>query len=196
MPIRFPENVRVLGALPLEFREIITPDAMRFLSFLHEQFEPRRQRLLDARVQRQVSLDQGLLPTFLPQTQYIRSSDWKVGPIPNDLQDRRVEITGPVDRKMVINALNSGAKCYMADFEDSTSPTWFNQVDGQLNLRDAVRQTITYVHPKTKKVYALNATTATLLVRPRGWHLDEAHVLVNNEIMSGSIFDFGLVRCY
>lgn len=192
MPIPFPENVRVLGALPLEFREIITPDAMRFLAFLHEEFEPRRQRILDARIQRQISIDQGLLPTFLPQTKYIREGDWKVGPIPDDLKDRRVEITGPVDRKMVINALNSGAKCYMADFEDSTSPTWFNQVDGQVNLRDAVRKTIKYVHPKTQKNYQLNSKPATLLVRPRGWHLDEAHILVNDQVMSGSIFDFGL----
>lgn len=190
--VSIPEDVRVLGALPEKFRQIITPEALRFLAYLHREFEPKRQRLLDARIQRQGAIDAGQLPTFLPQTKYIRQGDWKVAPIPEDLKDRRVEITGPVDRKMVINALNSGAKCYMADFEDSTSPTWFNQVDGQLNLRDANRRDIEYVHPKTQKVYQLNPTVATLLVRPRGWHLDEAHVTVDNQVMSGSLFDFGL----
>ncbi|KAF1792164.1 Malate synthase, conserved site [Phytophthora cactorum] len=176
-------NVRVLGHVSDAFRRVLTPDALRFLAFLHEQFEPRRQTLLAARVQRQKELDTGVLPDFLSETAYIREGDWKVASIPADLADRRVEITGPVDRKMVINALNSGSKCYMADFEDSTAPTWFNQVDGQVNLIDAARKTISYTHPQT---------VATLLVRPRGWHLDEAHVLVNNQIMSGSLFDFGL----
>ncbi|KAE8910341.1 Malate synthase, glyoxysomal [Phytophthora fragariae] len=185
-------NVRVLGHVSDAFRRVLTPDALRFLAFLHEQFEPRRQALLAARVQRQKELDAGVLPDFLPETAYIREGDWKVASIPADLADRRVEITGPVDRKMVINALNSGSKCYMADFEDSTAPTWFNQVDGQVNLVDAVRKTISYTHPQTGKKYALNDKVATLLVRPRGWHLDEAHVLVNNQIMSGSLFDFGL----
>ncbi|TDH65218.1 uncharacterized protein CCR75_009663 [Bremia lactucae] len=185
-------NVRVLGQVPDAFRRVLTPDALRFLAFLHEKFEPRRQSLLDARVRRQKELDAGVLPDFQPETAYIRASDWKVASIPNDLSDRRVEITGPVDRKMVINALNSGAKCYMADFEDSTAPTWYNQVDGQANLMDAVRKTISYTNPDTGKKYALNENVATLLVRPRGWHLDEAHVLVNNQFMSGSLFDFGL----
>lgn len=186
-------NVRVLGHVTDAFRRVLTPDALRFLAFLHTTFEPRRQALLAARVQRQKEIDAGLFPDFLAETKYIRESDeWKVAPIPHDLADRRVEITGPVDRKMVINALNSGAKCYMADFEDSTAPTWFNQVDGQVNLLDAVRKTISYAHPTTGKQYKLNPTTATLLVRPRGWHLDEAHVLVNNQIMSGSLLDFGL----
>ncbi|KAJ0406169.1 hypothetical protein ATCC90586_001215 [Pythium insidiosum] len=187
-----PANVRVLGHVSDAFRRVLTPDALRFLAFLHINFEKRRQELLSARVQRQQSLDAGVLPDFLPETRYIREGDWKVASIPADLADRRVEITGPVDRKMVINALNSGSKCYMADFEDSTAPTWFNQVDGQVNLLDAVRKTISYVHPQTGKKYTLNDKIATLLVRPRGWHLDEAHVLVNNEIMSGSLFDFGL----
>ncbi|DBA03208.1 TPA: hypothetical protein N0F65_003928 [Lagenidium giganteum] len=187
-----PANVRVLGEIPDAFRRIITPDALRFLAFLHEKFEPRRQQLLRDRIERQKLLDAGHLPEFLPETKYIREGDWRVAPIPKDLEDRRVEITGPVDRKMVINALNSGSKCYMADFEDSTAPTWFNQIDGQVNLYDAVRKNISYVHPTTGKKYALNDKVATLLVRPRGWHLDEAHVLVNNQVMSGSLLDFGL----
>lgn len=185
-------NVRVLGHVSDAFRTVLTPDALRFLAFLHGNFEARRQELLAARVQRQKELDAGHLPDFLPETKYIRESEWRVASIPKDLEDRRVEITGPVDRKMVINALNSGSKCYMADFEDSTAPTWFNQVDGQVNLIDAVRKTISYTQPQTGKKYTLNDKIATLLVRPRGWHLDEAHVLVNNEIMSGSLFDFGL----
>ena len=155
--VSIPDDIRVLGSLPERFREIITPDALRFLAHLHREFEPRRQRLLDARTQRQVALDGGQLPTFLPQTRYVREGDWKVASIPDDLKDRRVEITGPVDRKMVINALNSGAKCYMADFEDSTSPTWFNQVDGQINLRDANLRTIDYIHPKTQKKFPTNS---------------------------------------
>lgn len=188
----YPKNVRILGSLTNEFKQILTPDAVAFLAHLHREFEPRRQRLLNVRVERQKTIDDGMLPTFLPQTKYIREGNWRVASIPSDLQDRRVEITGPVDRKMVINALNSGAKCYMADFEDSTSPTWFNQIDGQVNLRDAILKTIEYTHPKTKKKYALNKQVATLLVRPRGWHLDEAHVMVDGEVMSGSLFDFGL----
>lgn len=185
-------NVRVLGAVPDAFRRVLTPDALRFLAFLHENFESRRQSLLAARAVRQTAIDAGDLPDFLPETRYIREGEWRVAPVPADLQDRRVEITGPVDRKMVINALNSGAKCYMADFEDSTAPTWFNLVDGQANLIDAVRRSISFTAPATGKQYKLNPQTATLLVRPRGWHLDEAHVLVNGEIMSGSLFDFGL----
>lgn len=185
-------NVRVLGQVQDSFRRVLTPDALRFLAFLHENFEERRQQLLAARVERQKTIDAGILPDFLPETKYIRESEWRVASIPADMQDRRVEITGPVDRKMVINALNSGSKCYMADFEDSTAPTWFNLVDGQANLLDAVRKTISYTQPQTGKKYTLNDKIATLLVRPRGWHLDEAHVLVNNQIMSGSLFDFGL----
>ncbi|OQR95673.1 malate synthase, partial [Thraustotheca clavata] len=170
----------------------LTPDALRLVAYLHETFEARRQELLHARVVRQAELDAGKFPTFLPETKYIRESAWKVASIPKDLEDRRVEITGPVDRKMVINGLNSGAKCYMADLEDSSSPTWNTIVSGQINLRDAVRRTISYVQPSTRKQYALNEKTATLLVRPRGWHLDEAHVTVHGEIVSGSIFDFAL----
>ncbi|KDO32637.1 malate synthase A [Saprolegnia parasitica CBS 223.65] len=185
-------HIRILGAQPAEYAEILSPDAMRFVAYLHEAFEGRRQALLQARVQRQKELDAGRFPTFLPETKYIRESEWKVASIPKDLEDRRVEITGPVDRKMVINGLNSGAKCYMADLEDSSSPTWATIVSGQINLRDAVRRTISYDHPATGKKYVLNATTATLLVRPRGWHLDEAHVTINNQVVSGSLFDFAL----
>lgn len=171
--------------------EILTPDAVAFLADLHRQFNPRRLELLDKRRQRQSALDAGEMPDFLPETKNIREGDWKVAPIPPDLQDRRVEITGPTDRKMVINALNSGAKCFMADFEDSNSPTWSNMLKGQINLRDAVRRTITFTSPEGKH-YTLNDAVATLLVRPRGWHLPERHMLVNGEPMSGSLFDFGL----
>ncbi|KAF0701095.1 Aste57867_8392 [Aphanomyces stellatus] len=188
----FPGDIRVLGALSEEYKEILTPDSLRFLGYLHDSFESRRQALLRERVVRQAAIDAGEFPTFLSQTEYIRKGDWGVASIPKDLEDRRVEITGPVDRKMVINGLNSGAKCYMADLEDSSSPTWTTVVSGQINLRDAVRRTITYEQPETGKKYALNATTATLLVRPRGWHLDEAHVTVRGQILSGSLFDFGL----
>jgi malate synthase len=186
------QNIRVLGEVTNEFRRILSPDALRFLVFLHVNFESRRQQILRDRAKRQKEIDAGVLPDFLPETRYIRDGNWKVAPIPKDLEDRRVEITGPVDRKMVINAMNSGAKCYMADFEDSTAPTWFNQVDGQLNLYDAVRKRISFIHPQTGKKYALKDDISTLLVRPRGWHLDEAHIMINNEVMSGSLFDFGL----
>ncbi|RHZ24243.1 hypothetical protein DYB26_000687 [Aphanomyces astaci] len=185
-------DVRVLGQLTEEYAQILTPDSLRFVAYLHDTFEPRRQALLQDRVARQTELDAGVLPTFLPQTKYIRDGNWHVASIPKDLEDRRVEITGPVDRKMVINGLNSGAKCYMADLEDSSAPTWATVVSGQINLRDAVRRTITYEQPGTGKQYALNASTATLLVRPRGWHLDEAHVTVRGAVVSGSLFDFGL----
>jgi malate synthase len=148
--------------------------------------------LLASRIERQRRLDAGEKPDFLRDTQKIREADWTVAPIPADLQDRRVEITGPVDRKMIINALNSGAKVFMADFEDSNTPTWSNQIEGQLNLQDAVRRSITYVDPATGKKYQLNERTAVLLVRPRGWHLEERHVLIDGAPMSGSLFDFGL----
>jgi malate synthase len=158
---------------------------------LSRQFEPRRRELLARRKARQAQLDAGNLPDFLPETAPIRQGDWTVAPIPRDLRKRHVEITGPVDRKMVINALNSGADAFMADFEDSNSPTWDNCVSGQGNLIDAVRGTITYKSPEGKS-YQLNPTPATLLVRPRGWHLDEKHVLVDGKPVSASLFDFGL----
>jgi malate synthase len=158
---------------------------------LHRAFEPRRRELLARRVTLQKQLDAGWLPDFLPETRDIREGDWKVTPWPADLADRRVEITGPVDRKMVINALNSSAKMFMADFEDANSPTWDNVVQGQINVRDAVRGLISWTSPDGKR-YELDRRTATLLVRPRGWHLTEKHVTVDGQPVSGSLFDFGL----
>jgi len=171
--------------------QILSSEARAFLTELARNFEPRRQELLARRRARQKEIDAGKLPDFLPETAAIRQGDWKVAPIPKDLLDRRVEITGPVERKMIINALNSGASVFMADFEDSNSPTWQNNLEGQANLRDAVRATISYVSPEGKR-YALNPKTATLLVRPRGWHLDERHFQVDGKPISASLFDFGL----
>jgi malate synthase len=171
---------------------VLTRPAMQFLAALHRRFNSRRLELLAARTERQKRLDAGERPDFLEHTKHIRESQWSVAPIPKDLQDRRVEITGPVDRKMIINALNSGAKVFMADFEDSNTPTWSNQIEGQTNLMDAVRRTITYSDPATGKNYALNERTAVLLVRPRGWHLDERHVSVDGQPISGALFDFAL----
>src|SRR6267378_2876602 len=171
--------------------EILTTDARRFLTTLAGAFEPRRQELLTRRAERQRRLAAGELPDFLPATRHIRDAAWAVAPIPADLTDRRVEITGPVDRKMIINALNSGARVYMADFEDSNAPTWRNNLEGQMNIRDAVRGTITYASSEGKR-YALAPVTATLMVRPRGWHLDEKHVTVDGRPISAALFDFGL----
>jgi malate synthase len=171
--------------------EILTPAALAFLAELHRRFEPARQQRLAARAVRQAQFDSGNLPDFLPATRAIREGEWTVAPIPDALLDRRVEITGPVDRKMIINALNSGAKVFMADFEDSTSPTWGNLIEGQANLRDAVAGHIEYTSPKGKH-YALRSPHATLLVRPRGWHLPEKHVQVDGANLSGSLFDFGV----
>ena len=185
------EGVEVKGELTTEFKEILTPEALKFLAFLHKKFNQKRKALLQKRVERQQEIDKGKLPDFLPETKHVREGDWTVAPLPDDLQDRRIEITGPVDRKMVINALNSGANMFMADFEDSTSPTWANVINGQINMRDAVRGTITFTNPNGK-FYELNEKPAVLLVRPRGWHLDEKHLLVDGEYMSGSLVDFGL----
>ena len=184
-------HVKLTGELHSQFDRILTPEALDFVASLDEQFQARRQELLQKRVLRQARLDAGEMPNFLPETVEIRQSDWKVAAIPTDLMDRRVEITGPVDRKMVINALNSGANMYMADFEDSHSPTWFDTVQGQINLCDAVDGTITFTNPDGK-FYELNDTIATLLVRPRGWHLNEKHMLLNGRPVSASLFDFGL----
>ena len=186
-----PAGVQITGGMTPEYAEILTAEALAFLAILHRSFNARRLELLQRRAARQAALDDGQMPTFLAQTQAIRDADWKVAPVPADLQDRRVEITGPTDRKMVINALNSGANTYMADFEDSNTPTWDNQVQGQINMRDAVRRAIDFVSPEGKR-YQLNDRIATLLVRPRGWHLDEKHLLVDGAPMSGSLFDFGL----
>ncbi len=187
-----PRGMKITGTFNAQYAEMLTPKALRFLWELHRRFDLRRQDLLKKREVRQRDLDNGILPDFLPQTKIIRESDWTVAPIPTDLQDRRVEITGPVDRKMVINALNSGATMFMSDFEDSNSPSWHNNIGGQINLRDAIRRTIAYTNPENGKTYQLNEKVATLMVRPRGWHLVEKHILINGEPMSGSLVDFGL----
>jgi len=173
------------------FEEILTPEALAFVEKLQRKFNARRLELLAARVEKQKQIDSGKLPDFLPETKAIREGEWVAAPIPADLQDRRVEITGPVDRKMIINALNSGAKVFMSDFEDSNSPFWNNNIEGQINLRDAIRKTISFKNEAGKE-YKLNEKTAVLMVRPRGWHLPEKHVTVDGEVMSGSLFDFGL----
>jgi malate synthase len=173
------------------FEDILTPEAFEFVVKLQRNFNKRRLELLAARVEKQKQIDSGKLPDFLSETKNIRESEWVAAPIPADLQDRRVEITGPVDRKMIINALNSGAKVFMSDFEDSNSPFWNNNIEGQINLRDAIRKTISFKNEAGKE-YKLNEKTAVLMVRPRGWHLPEKHVAVDGEIMSGSLFDFGL----
>jgi Malate synthase len=175
------EGIEVRGAVRPEWTTILTPDAVRFVATLTRRFNPTRKELLAMREARQARLDAGETPDFLPETQAIREGDWQVAPPPPDLQDRRVEITGPVDRKMIINALNSGAKVFMADFEDANSPTWENCVQGQLNLYDAVRRTIEYESPDGKQ-YRLNEQTAVLCVRPRGWHLPEKHLWVDGEL--------------
>ena len=171
--------------------DILNSEAQAFLSKLSARFEGRRQELLARRKVVQLKLDGNWRPDFLPETESVRQGNWKVAAIPHDLVDRRVEITGPVDRKMIINALNSGANVFMADFEDSNSPTWSNNIDGQQNLRDAILGTIQYVSPEGKR-YELGAKLATLVVRPRGWHLDEKHYRIDGRPISGSLFDFGL----
>ena len=185
------QNIEIKGEITPEFAEILTPEALNFVATLVRAFSGRREELLQRRAQRQAEIDAGKMPDFLPETEHIRSGDWTIAPVPADLQDRRVEITGPVERKMVINALNSGAKVFMADFEDSFAPTWEGAIQGQINVRDAVNRTITFSNPDGKQ-YTLNEKTATLLVRPRGWHLFEKHVLMDGKPISGGIFDFGL----
>jgi malate synthase len=188
----FGEGVEIHATLADRYNTVLTPEAMAFAVALQREFNATRKELLAARVERQARLDAGERPDFLADTKGIRETEWTVSPLPADLLDRRVEITGPVDRKMIINALNSGAKVFMADFEDSTTPTWENVLDGQLNLYDAVRRTITFEDAKTGKAYALKENPAVLFVRARGWHLEERHVWVDGEAMSGSIFDFAL----
>ncbi|MBI2224624.1 MAG: malate synthase A [Betaproteobacteria bacterium] len=185
-----PAGVEVIGEIAPQYSEILTPQALAFVARLHRQFDGRRQELLARRAARQQEFDAGKLPDFLPETRQIRESDWTIAPQPADLLDRRVEITGPTDRKMVINALNCGASTFMADFEDANCPTWENMVDGQLNLRDAVRRTITFV--QNGRQYRLNDKVAVLIPRPRGWHLDEKHVRIDGNPASGAIFDFAL----
>jgi malate synthase len=186
-----PDGVQVVGEVTPAFAEILTPDALAFVAKLQRAFGARRLECLALRQQRQAALDRGELLDFLPDTKHIRESDWACASIPPDLRDRRVEITGPTDRKMVINALNSGAKMFMADFEDANSPTWANMIEGQINLHDAIRRTITFTNPDGKE-YRLNEKIAVLLVRPRGWHLVEKHLLVAGEPVAGGLFDFGL----
>jgi malate synthase len=188
----YPAGVQVLVPMSEAYAEILTPEALEFVAKLQRTFNKTRVSLLQKREERQKEIDAGKLPDFLPETEHIRNSSWTIAPLPVDLQDRRVEITGPAgDRKMVINAFNSGAKMFMADFEDANSPTWENTIEGQINLRDAINKTIEFVSPEGKR-YALKENVATLIVRPRGWHLEEKHVLVDGEPVSGSLFDFGL----
>jgi malate synthase len=185
------EGVDIRGPVQGRQQEILTPEAVAFVADLHRRFDPGRQQLLAARRERQARLSAGEQPDFLPETKEIREGDWKVSPPPPDLLDRRVEITGPVDRKMMINALNSGARVFMADFEDANSPTWANNLDGHINLVDAIEGTISFESPDGRE-YRLQERTAYLLVRPRGWHLPEKHVLVDGTPISASLFDFGL----
>jgi malate synthase len=183
-------GVELLAPLEERDEQVLSADALAFVAELHRRFDGTRRALLATRAKRQAQLDAGELPDFLPETREVREGDWRVAPVPPDLQDRRVEITGPVDRKMVINALNSGARCFMADFEDANSPTWRNCVEGQANLTDAIERTIEL--DTGEKTYRLGDDPAVLLVRPRGWHLSERHVLVDGEPVAGGLFDFGL----
>jgi malate synthase len=185
-------KLEVLGPKIERAEEVLTPLALQLLASLHRRFNPRRLELLNARARRQALLDDGALPEFLADTAAVRAADWRISPVPADLADRRVEITGPVDRKMVINALNAPVQAFMADFEDSCSPTWENLIRGQVNLNDAVRRTISYEDPATGKVYRLAEHTATLIVRPRGWHLPEKHLRINGDTVSGALCDFAL----
>ena len=187
-----PAGIEILGAMTPVRAEILAEDALALIARLHRKFDSRRRELLDCRRQRAAELRAGQLPDFLSETEGLRAGDWRVAPVPADLRDRRVEITGPVDRKMIINALNAPVKTFMADFEDSCSPTWGNLVDGQANLRDAVRRTIDFTAPETGRHYRLNANTAVLIVRPRGLHLEERHVTIDGRPVAGAFFDFGL----
>ncbi|OZI23486.1 malate synthase A [Bordetella genomosp. 9] len=190
MSLKLPAGVAIDAPIEPGFESVLTHDALALVADLHRTFESRRQELLAARAARTQRLDAGEKPDFLAETRSVRDGDWTIAPIPEDLKCRRVEITGPVERKMVINALNSGADSYMTDFEDSNTPNWHNQISGQINLMDAVRRTIRL--EQGGKTYQLNAKTAVLLVRPRGWHLDEKHVTVDGKRVSGGIFDFAL----
>jgi malate synthase len=191
MPSTVIEGLEIVGPMSPRFAAILSPAACRFLVELFRQFGPRREELLLRRVGRQQEIDAGHLPDFLPATAEIRKGTWRVASVPADLVDRRTEITGPVERKMAINALNSGAQCWMADFEDANSPTWENVMEGQINLRDASDRTISYTSPEGKS-YVLKEKIATIIARPRGWHLEEKHVLLDGRRVSASLFDWGL----
>jgi len=184
-------GIEIAGRVTPEYAEVLTPEAMAFVAKLQRAFGGRRTELLAKRAARQAEFDAGKLPDFLPVTRAVRDGDWTCAPVGADIQDRRVEITGPVDRKMIVNALNSGASVFMADFEDANTPRWDNNIQGHINLRDAIRRRIDYVSPEGKP-YKLNDKVATLFVRPRGWHLPEKHVKVDGQQISGGIFDFGL----
>ena len=186
-----PDPIHLSGALEAAERRIFTPEALAFIAELDVRFEPRRAALLTARAERQLRFDAGEKPDFLAETRTLRKDDWRVVPIPEEVADRRVEITGPVDRKMIINALNSGARVFMSDFEDSLAPTWRNVAAGQANLHDTVRRTIAFRSPEGKD-YHLNPKTAVLMVRPRGLHLVEKHALAGERPAAGALFDFGL----
>src|SRR5687768_17371491 len=185
------EGVEVRGPVDARYAGVLSADALAFVARLQREFGGQRAALLQRRAERQRELDAGVRPDFLPETRAVREGDWRVAPVPADLQDRRVEITGPVDRKMMINALNSGARAFMADFEDATSPTWENIVEGQANVMEAVRRTLTFSSPEGKE-YRLGDALATLVVRPRGWHLVEKHVVVDGLPVSASLFDFAV----
>ncbi|MEO7026435.1 MAG: malate synthase A, partial [Caulobacteraceae bacterium] len=185
-------DIEIHGRLEGRAREILTPEALAFLARLHRKFDLRRRELLAKRIERQARFGAGETPDFLAATANVRAGDWRVAPIPADLQDRRVEITGPVDRKMIINALNCGAKVFMADFEDATSPTWTNLIEGQANLKDRWAGRLDFTDPASGKSYALGPSPAVLMVRPRGWHLPEKHLTIDGETISGSLFDLGL----
>ncbi len=187
-----PDGIEARPPHDQQYADIVSIDALRFVAGLHRRFEPRRRELLAARRERDAALRAGGTLDFLPETRDIREGDWNVPPPPDDLRDRRVEITGPTDRKLVINALNSGASTFMADFEDANTPTWRNVVEGQRNMIDAIERTITYDSEVDDRHYELDDETATLIVRPRGWHLDERHVKVDGEVVSGALLDFGL----
>jgi malate synthase len=188
--MNMPQGVEIRAPMKPGFEAILTPEALALVARLHRGFNPRRKELLARRLERAKRLDAGERPDFLAETRQVRDGDWTIAPVPKDLQCRRVEITGPVERKMIINALNSGADSYMTDFEDSNAPNWDNQITGQINLIDAIRRRISL--EQGGKTYRLNDRVATLVVRPRGWHLDEKHVLVDGERVSGGIFDFAL----
>jgi malate synthase len=189
--LKVPEGMQITGKITPEFEQILTSEALDFITRLEREFGERRRALLQKREERQAEIDAGQMPDFLAATENIRKGSWKVTPIPADLQKRWVEITGPTDRKMMINAFNCGADIFMADLEDANSPSWQNMVEGQINLRDAVERKLEFTSPEGKR-YKLNEQIATLLVRPRGWHLHEKHVLIDGKPMSGSLFDFGL----
>ena len=188
----FETAARVIGPMDSRAGEVLTPEALALVAELHRALDGRRKALLAAREARQARFDAGELPDFRADTAAIRDGDWRVAPIPADLLDRRVEITGPTDRKMVINALNSGARVFMADFEDATSPAWENVVEGQVNLKDRWSGDLAFTDPATGKAYALSDKPAVLIVRPRGWHLVERHIKVNGEPVAGGLFDFAL----